>query len=108
MDLSSQSERTVVLTEVSNKSFSVSCKSYEFRLVAHSVLLTQVIAFADLTDDAPVIRKKLELFLRPSVKVHNHTDFKNHFDFISKEAEPMRKGSYWTNMPLKVHVKHSK
>ena len=83
-DLSSQLGRTVHLTDDNHNAIPVSFESYKSRRVALSVLFAEVIAFADLFDDAPTIRNQLVFVLRKQIPVHILTDSKSMFDIRSK------------------------
>ena len=55
------------MTDDNHNAIPVSFKSYKSRRVARSVLVAEVIAFADLFDDALAIRKELEFVLRQPI-----------------------------------------
>ena len=64
VDLSSQLGRIFLFTDDNHNSIPISYKSYKSRRVTLSVLSDELIAFADLFDDAPAIHKQLEFLLR--------------------------------------------
>ena len=64
VNLSSQIGRIVPLTNDNVNSISVSDKSYQSIRVTYSVLSAEVIAFAELFDDALAIRKLLDFVYR--------------------------------------------
>ena len=90
-DLSSQLGRIVLLIDGSGAAAIVSFKSYKSRRVTRSVLSAEVIAFADLFDDAFTIRKQLEHALQRSVHMHLLTDSKCLFDIIGKGSRTNEK-----------------
>ena len=90
-DLSSQLGQIVLLTDDNHNPIPVSYKSYKTRSVARSVLFAEVIAFANLFDDALTIRKQLEFVLRQLIQVRILTDSKNLFDIISKGGRTSEK-----------------
>ena len=83
-DLSSQLGQIVLLDDDSHNSIPVSCKSYQSRSAARSVLSAEVIAFAELLDDALAIRKQLKFVLRQPIPGHVLADSKSLLDIISK------------------------
>ena len=58
-DSSSQLGYIIILIDATNMAVLVSYKSYKSRRIARSVLSAEVIAFADLSDNALTIRKQL-------------------------------------------------
>ena len=90
-DLFSQLGRIVLFPDVDHNSTPVSYKSYKSRRVARSVLSAEVIAFADLFDDALAISKHLEFVLRKPIPVHILTDSKSMFDTILKGSRTIEK-----------------
>ena len=91
IDLSSQPGRIVLLTADDHTSIPVSYKSGKLRQVALSELSTEVIALADLFDDAIAIRRQLELVLRQPIHVHILTYSKSLFEIISKVSRKSEK-----------------
>ena len=90
-DLTSQLGRIIMLSDKSNNSIPISFKSYKSRRVTRSVLSAEVIAFADLFDDALAIRSQLEHALQDTVPMHLLTDSKSLFDVISKGSRTSEK-----------------
>ena len=72
------------MTDDNHNAISVSYKSYKSRYVARSVLSAEVIAFADLFDDALTIHKQSKSVLRQPIPVHILTDSKRMLDIISR------------------------
>ena len=66
-------------------------KTYKSRRVARSALSAEVIAFADLFDDALALKSQMEHELQHPVPVHLLTDSKSHFDIISKGSRTSEK-----------------
>ena len=62
--LYSQHRRTVLLTDDNHNYIPVSHRSYKLRHIARSVYSVEVIAFADLFDDAFAVQMQLEFVLR--------------------------------------------
>ena len=73
-----------MLTDISNNAVPVSYKPYKSRRIARSILSAEVVAFADLIDDALAIRKQLEFILKHPIPVHMLTDSRSLFNIISK------------------------
>ena len=90
-DLTSQLGRIVLIMDDSNKTIPISFKSYKSRRVTRSVLSAEVIAFADLFDDAMAIRSQMEHALQQPVPMHLMTDSKSLFDIISKGSRTSEK-----------------
>ena len=83
-DLTSQLGRIILLIDHSGNAISISFKSYKSRRVTRPVLSAEVIAFADMSDDAFALRSQLEQALRRGVPMHLLTNSKSVFDIISK------------------------
>ena len=79
-DLSSQLVRIVLLIEDNHNINPISHRSYKSQRVTRFVLSAEVIVFADLSDDALVIHKKLEFVLRQLIPEHILTDSKSLLD----------------------------
>ena len=90
-DLTSQLGRMIVLMDKANNEIPISFKSYKSRRVTRSVLSAEVIAFADLLDDALAIRSQLEHALQVTVPMHLLTDSKSLFDVVSKGSRTSEK-----------------
>lgn len=90
-DLTSQLGRIIMLIDGTSKCIPISLKSYKSRRVARSVLSAEVIAFADLFDDAFALRSQIEHALGRSVPMHLLTDSKLLFDIISKGSRTSEK-----------------
>lgn len=69
----------------------VTIKSYKSWRVTRSVLAAEVIAFADLFDNAYSIRPSLEQELGRLVPLYFLTDSKYLYDIISKGSRPSEK-----------------
>ena len=69
----------------------ISYKGYKSRRVTSSVLAAEVIAFADMFDDAFTIRSQLQQALRKDVVMHLSTDSKCLFQIISKSSRTNEK-----------------
>ena len=72
------------------------------------MLSAEVIEFADLTDDALAIRRKLEFILKLPVPVHILTDSKSLFDIIFKRSITIEKRSCRTYMLQDRHIRRRK
>ena len=90
-DLTSQLGRIVLLTDDSNAVVPISFKSYKSRRVTRSVLAAEVVAFADLFDDAYALRSQVEQATGCEVPMHLMTDSKSLFDIISKVSRTSEK-----------------
>jgi len=90
-DLSSQLGRIIMLIDDNGLAIPVAFKSYKSRRVTRLVLSAEVIAFADLFDDAFAIRSQVEEALRRGVAPHLLTDSKSLFDIISKGSRTSEK-----------------
>ena len=90
-DLSSQLGRIILLTDKNKAAIPISFKSYKSRRVTRSVLSAEVIAFADLFDEAYALRSQLEQTLNIAVPMHLMTDSKSLFDIISKGSRTCEK-----------------
>ncbi len=75
----------------SNSAVPISFKSYKSRRVIRSVLSAEVIAFADLFDEAFSIRSQMEQATSRAVPMHLLTDSKSLFDIISKGSRTNEK-----------------
>ena len=73
-DLSSQLGRIVLLMDDADRFSPISFKSYKSRRVVRSVLAAEVIAFADLFDDAYALRSQFEHALGRSIPMQLMTD----------------------------------
>ena len=91
LDLTSQLGRIILLTDKSQAAVPVSFKSYKSRRVTRSVLSAEVIAFADLFDDAYALRSQIEQANGRAVPMHLMTDSKSLFDIISKGSRTSEK-----------------
>ena len=89
--MKSQLGRIVLLIDDSSAAIPISFKSYKSRRVARSVLSAEVIAFADLFDDAFALRSQVEQALQRAVPMHLLTDSKSLFDIISKGSRTSEK-----------------
>ena len=107
-DLSSQPGRIAFLTDGNHNSIPVSYKSYKSRRVGCSILSAEVIAFADLFDDAFAIRKQLEFVLRQSIPVHILTDVKSLFNIISRGSRTSEKRNMLDTYAVRPHIKNKK
>ena len=74
-----------------NAAIPISFKSYKSKRVTRSVLSAEVIAFADLFDQAFALRSQLEHAMNRSVPLHLMTDSKSLFDIISKGSRTSEK-----------------
>ena len=101
-DLTSQLGRIIFLMDDSNKCVPISFKSYKSLRVTRSVLSAEVIAFADLFDDAFALRSQIEHVLGRSVPMHLLTYSKSLFDIISKGSRTSEK-----RIILDIHVTRS-
>ena len=90
-DLSSQLGYIILLTDKNNAAIPISFKSYKSKRVTRSVLSAEVIAFADLFDQAFTLRSQLEHAINRSVPLHLMTDSKSLFDIISKGSRTSEK-----------------
>ena len=90
-DMKSQLGRIILLTDCSNSAIPIVFKSYKSRRVARSVLSAEVIAFADLFDDALALKSQIEHALQQTVTVHLLTDSKSLFDIISRGSRTSEK-----------------
>ena len=76
-DLSSQLGRIILLIDNNDAAIPICFKSYKSRSVTRSVLSAEVIAFADLFDDAVALRYQIEQALMRAVPMHLLTDSKS-------------------------------
>ena len=90
-DLSSQLGRIILLVDDDDSAVPICFKSYKSRRVTRSVLSAEVIAFADLFDDAYALRSQAEQALKRSIPMHLLTDSKSLFDMISKGSRSSEK-----------------
>ena len=90
-DITSQLGRIILVTDDTNADIPISFKSYKSRRVVRSVLSAEVIAFADMFDDAYAIRTQVQQAIRCSVPMHLMTDSKSLFDIISKGSRTIEK-----------------
>ena len=79
------------MMDETNRVIPISFKSYKSRRVTRSVLSAEVIAFADLFDDAFALRSQIEHALGRSIPMHLLTDSKSLFDIISKGSRTSEK-----------------
>ena len=90
-DLSSQLGRIARLIDDDDAAIRICFKSYKSRRVTRSVLSAEVIAFADLFDDAVALRYQIEQALKRAVPMHLLTNSKSLFDIISKGSKSSEK-----------------
>ena len=90
-DLTSQLGRIILLMDKTDSAIPVTFKSYKSRRVTRSVLSAEVIAFADLFDDAFALRSQMEQATNRAVPMHLMTDSKSLFDIISKGSRTSEK-----------------
>lgn len=90
-DLKSQLGRIIFLIDDSNHAIPIVFKSYKSRRVTRSVLPAEVIAFADVFDDAYALRSQLEQIMQRAVPLQLLTDSKSLFDIISKGSRTSEK-----------------
>ena len=83
-DLSSELGYIILLMDKNNAAIPVSFKSYKSKRVTRSVWSAEVIAFADLFDQAFALRSQLEHAINRSVPLHLMTDSKSLLDIIRK------------------------
>lgn len=83
-DSTSQLRRIILLTDKYNNAIPLAFKSYKSRRVTGLVLFAELIAFADLFDDAFALRSQIEEVTCRAVAMHLLTDSKSLFDIISK------------------------
>ena len=96
-DLKSQLGRIILLTDNESNAVPIIYKSYKSRRVTRSVLSAEVIAFADLFDDALSLKSQIEHALRRTISIHLQTDSKSLFDIISK-------GSCTSEKRIMLHI----
>ena len=106
-EISSQLERIFILTDDSPNYIPVSFRSCKSRCVTRSGLSAEVIALADLFDNALAIRKQLEFSIRQPISVQILTDSKSLFDIITKEAARAKSELSLTYIRLDMHIKHN-
>ena len=107
-DLSSQLGLIVLLTDDNRNAIPLSYKSYKSRRVARSILSAEVIAFAELFNDALKIRKQLEFVLRQPISVHILTDSKSLFDIIYTGSRTSQKRVILDIYASRMQIKHKK
>ena len=91
IDFTSQLGRIVLFADAISNAAPVSFKSYKSRRVTRSVLASEVIAFADLFDEAFTLSSQLEQALKRHMPIHLLTDSKSLFDIISKSSRTSEK-----------------
>ena len=83
-DLTSRLDRIVLLAGTNGNAAPILFKSYKSRRVTRSVLAAEVIAIADLFDEAFTLRAHLEQALKRPMSIHSLTDSKSLFDIIGR------------------------
>ena len=90
-DLSSQLGRIIFISNTDENAPSIIFKRYKSRHITFSVHSAEVISFADLFDEALVIKNAIEMAISNSVQLHLLTDSKILFDIISKGSRTYEK-----------------
>ena len=83
-DLSSQLGRIIFLMDDDVNAAHIAFKSYKSRRVTRSILAAEVIALADLFDEAFALKDTIEMALANSVPLRLLTGSKSLFDIFSK------------------------
>ena len=89
--MKSQLGRIVLLIDDNSAAIPIVFKSFKSRRVARSVLSAEVIAFADLFDDAFALSSQIEQALQRAVPMLLLTDSKSLLDIIRKGSRTSEK-----------------
>jgi hypothetical protein len=90
-DLSSQLGFVIFLSDASRKCNVINYRSYKSRRVTRSVLVGEILAFADAFDCAYTLRKDIEQMLGRKVPLSLLTDSKSLFDIITNSSSTLEK-----------------
>ena len=90
-DLTSKPVCIILLVDDTKCAIPISFNSYKFQIVTRSVLPAELIAFADLFDDASALLDQLEQALRRGLAMDLLADSKSLFNIISKGSRTSEK-----------------